>query len=220
MRDYAVITPVRYQGICGSCWSFASVAAMETAFLLKNGGEPSLLDLSEQQLLNCADFTCSCGGGRHHFAFMHLCNHYLQDEISYPYSGLKTNCNNEGSFRTIYKGRRWGWSADPVFGGSSIQEIKRNICRYGSVASGICVSDTFKRLMGNGVYNLNDGGCVAVPNHIVQIIGWDDDRQAWLIKNSWGTNWGFGGFAWVRYNTNLIGSWATWIEAEQAMLLL
>ena len=39
-----------------------------------------------------------------------------------------------------------------------------------------------------------------VKNHFVQVVGWDDDRQAWHVKNSWGTNWGLDGYAWVSYN--------------------
>ena len=216
MRDYDIITPVKSQRNCGSCWSFGSIATFETAFLLKNGGDPSALDLSEQQLLNCTDITCSCGGGRHHLAFMHMCDHRIMEERDYPYSAVKLNCENESSISSRFKGRRWGWVGDPVFGATSVQQIKDAICRYGSVASSICASDTMQRFVGDGIYNLNDGWCTGVPNHIIQIIGWDDSKQAWLVKNSWGETWGNGGFGWIRYNTNLVGAYAAWIEAEPA----
>jgi len=215
MRDYNIITPVRSQRNCGSCWAFASIAAFETAYLLKNGGDPSQLDLSEQQLLNCTDITCTCGGGRHHIAFMHMNSHNIQGENGYPYNAVKTNCENENAINTLFKARSWGWSADPLFGGTTIQEIKRNICRYGSVTAGICADSNFQRLIGDGVFNMT-ASCGAYPNHAIQIIGWNDDKEAWLIKNSWDVTWGFGGFGWVKYNLNLIGAWATWVEAEEA----
>ena len=48
--------------------------------------------------------------------------------------------------------------------------------------------------------------------HIVNIIGWDDARGAWEMKNSWGTNWGDQGFAWIAYGSNNIGIGASWLE--------
>jgi hypothetical protein len=76
------------------------------------------------------------------------------------------------------------------------------------------VTDNFQNYT-SGVYDMNDESG-SIPNHSVQIIGWDDDRYAWLIKNSWGSGWGEGGFGWIKYNTNLIGAYATWVEAESS----
>jgi cathepsin L len=52
-------------------------------------------------------------------------------------------------------------------------------------------------------------------NHVVLLIGWDDEKQAWLVKNSWGESWGEKGFAWIRYGSNNIGVFAAWIEAAR-----
>ena len=59
-------------------------------------------------------------------------------------------------------------------------------------------------------------------NHGVTLIGWDDSKSAWLIKNSWGTTWGetcgFGtenGFMWISYNCNNIGLGAAWVQAKE-----
>jgi hypothetical protein len=46
--------------------------------------------------------------------------------------------------------------------------------------------------------------------HIVIIVGWDDNKKAWLIKNSWGTGWGDNGFGWITYGSNKIGMGASW----------
>lgn len=58
-------------------------------------------------------------------------------------------------------------------------------------------------------------------NHGVTIIGWDDSKHAWLIKNSWGTLWGdtggYGterGYMWIDYNTNNIGIATAWVDAR------
>ena len=49
-----IVTPARDQHTCGSCWAFAAMGAFETSYLLKNGGVPESLDLSEQQVLDCS----------------------------------------------------------------------------------------------------------------------------------------------------------------------
>ena len=49
-------------------------------------------------------------------------------------------------------------------------------------------------------------------NHVVVLIGWDDQRQAWLVKNSWGETWGEQGFGWIAYGSNNVGLYAAWIQ--------
>ena len=55
----------------------------------------------------------------------------------------------------------------------------------------------------------------APVDHAVVIVGWDDAKEAWIIKNSWGTEWGYDGFGWVQYDTQNIGVGATWVEARK-----
>src|SRR5262249_19976869 len=62
------------------------------------------------------------------------------------------------------------------------------------------------------------GGVVRGParptDHALLLVGWDDGRRAWKVKNSWGTDWGIEGFAWVGYGSFGIGDQAAWIEAR------
>lgn len=59
-------------------------------------------------------------------------------------------------------------------------------------------------------------------NHGVTIIGWDDSKHAWLIKNSWGTGWGETGggsergYMWIDYSTNNIGIATAWVDAKSS----
>jgi cathepsin L len=215
-RNYGWVTPVRNQGgRCGSCWAYAAVAAFETSYLKVHGGNAASLDLSEQQVLNCSDILSSCGGGRTHIALSYICDHPrgVQTERVYPYSALDASCRSDLP-TTYYQGRQWGWASDPVFGGSSPEVIKQAILDHGSVTAGVLATSEFQAYR-SGVFNLRQAGFLQLPNHMVQIIGWNDDLGAWLIKNSWGMDWGMGGFGWISYGSNLIGAYASWIDAER-----
>jgi len=74
---------------------------------------------------------------------------------------------------------------------------------------------------------VNDGSVIweyqGTINHAVTLIGWDDGRQAWLMKNSWGTGWGdncgYGtdrGYMWISYSCDNVGYAAAWVEAVEA----
>ncbi|MDY7008249.1 MAG: C1 family peptidase, partial [Cyanobacteriota bacterium] len=82
------------------------------------------------------------------------------------------------------------------------------------VVSAVYMTDVFHAYKG-GVYNENAYG---TPNHAVTIIGWDDRKRAWLVKNSWGTDWGEDGYIWIAYNTNRIGYGAAWVDARKYRL--
>ena len=216
MRDYGVITPVRQQDSCGGCWAFASIAALETANLLVNGGDASALQLSVAQVLACCGTTPGrCNGGIQGDAVGYMTSHYIgtESEFQFSWPGIKNvQCNNFSPSSSTYKASNGGWVTGSVFNPSpSISDLKRCIIRYGSVAASLHTTSNFQAYT-SGVYDLRDNSTV-FPNHVIQIIGWDDRKQAWLIKNSWGTNWGIGGFGWVEYGSNVIGAYAVWLQA-------
>ncbi len=207
-----IVTPARDQHVCGSCWAFAAMGAFETSYLFKNGGDPASLDLSEQQVLDCS-VPFGCIGELTSTGIEYIANHFIQTESVYPYSGSSVPCSNLG--RSMYAGRSWGWVGGSLGAATapSVATIKQAICDHGSVVSAFYASDIFQLFRGTGVYNHDDHNISS--NHVVQIIGWDDSRSAWLIKNSWGPGgWGNNGIGWVSYDMNHIGAYACWIDAE------
>jgi cathepsin L len=74
----------------------------------------------------------------------------------------------------------------------------------------ICFDDELVRHK-RGVF---DGKKMGMINHDLLLVGWDDKKEAWLVKNSWGEKWGEKGFAWIGYGSNNIGVFAAWIEAR------
>jgi len=84
-RDQGVVTPVKDQGQCGSCWSFSATGCLESAWAIAGN---TLTSLSEQQLVSCSWRlgNLGCGGGIYQQAWKYLTNHKSMTEESYPYT--------------------------------------------------------------------------------------------------------------------------------------
>jgi len=208
------VPPIRDQGGCGDCWAFAAVGAYESSHMIVNS---KAADASEQYLLDCARVADNkpagnCTGGLAAFAFYHMSRAGLASRRTVPYAGKERTCTNPS---TPYKVVAWGY-VNPNQDFPTRDEIKRAICEYGPVATRMRVlSDNFLAYTG-GVYREkvdsdNDGG-----GHAVVLVGWDDSKGAWLMRNSWGKDWGLGGYAWMAYGTNRIGRHSTWVRAANA----
>ncbi len=89
----------------------------------------------------------------------------------------------------------------------TVAAIKQAIFTYGAVTAYVYVDRTFQAYTG-GVYN--NTKTYRYTNHQIQLVGWDDSKNAWLLKNSWGTGWGIGGYMWITYTSCRVGEGAAW----------
>lgn len=205
LREINAVSPVQDQGIsCGSCWSFSALAAIESNHAIYN---KEVLNLSEQQILNCSD-QGSCGGGWYFTVFQWLIdtNKTLSSESELPYREMVEECkvaNNSNSQVRVA-------NCLLLSKNTSRHEIKQALVTHGALSAGIATGDAFHIYKSGVLTGYND----KPVSHAIAIVGWDDDLEAWLIKNSWGTKWGMDGFAWIDYNSYNL-SYVSWVDVTK-----
>ncbi len=209
-RDRGKVTPVKDQD-CNNCWAFAAVGAYEASYLIRNG---ITLDVSEQYVNDCGrkddgEDAGSCGGGLAAKALEHMVREGNVAETAIPYTATNQACTNPA---TPYDAVAWGF-VDPAVEHPTTQQIKQAICTYGPVATRMRVVSGNFFAYTEGVYNEAVASDASGDGHAVVLVGWDDDRGAWLMKNSW-EDWGEDGYCWIAYGSNRIGRHTSWIRAE------
>ncbi|EGG20582.1 hypothetical protein DFA_00443 [Cavenderia fasciculata] len=177
------LTPIRHQGQCGSCWTFGSVAAIESRYLIKNGlAEINTLDLSEQNGVNCLRF--GCNGGWSQLFFETFMEKGLAYEKDMPYLAAdQPTCSYDiGTPRFRFS----SYGTVPRFNKQAMIDELRN----GPITVSLWVDDAFQSYSG-GIFNCQT--VYTTTNHIVTLIGYNADQDYWILRNSWGKYWGTGG---------------------------
>jgi TolA-binding protein len=200
------LTPIRNQGACGSCWAFGAVGALESSNAIINGAK---IDLSEQHAMTCSGGG-NCSGGWYTPVYEWLAGGKdgLRTESQVPYQAANGKCSANG--KTPYEVQAWGW-VDPYSIQPSVASLKSSICKYGPVAAAVAATPAFIAYSG-GTF---DEKSKTTVNHAVVLVGWDDSRNAWLLRNSWGTNWGEDGYMWIDYGSNSVGAYSAWAMVRE-----
>jgi cathepsin H len=225
-RTRGIVTPVKNQANCGSCWTFSTSGTLEAHTCLHQDqpGGASLdcthwTGLAEQQLLDCAGNydNHGCNGGLPSHAY-----EYLKDaggmatEDAYPYRG-----NDDGPC-AVADGASWGAQVAEVYNITAFDEddLVSAIARVGPVSIAYQVSPDF-RFYSHGVYDsynatTHETMCRSGPqdvNHAVVAVGYGQtaataDQAAvpyYIVRNSWSATWGMEGYFWMKRNGNMCG---------------
>ncbi|CAJ2658861.1 unnamed protein product [Trifolium pratense] len=206
-RSKGVVTNVKDQQNCGSCWTFSAVGAIEGLNAIVSG---KLINFSEQELLDC-ELSGGCNMGWVNKAFDWIIrNKGIASANDYAYTGNKGACkasqiqNNVFSIINTYH---------------HVEESDNGLlCAVAKQPISVCLyaSQDFHHYS-HGIF---DGPNCPVnskdTNHCLLIVGYDsvDGEDYWILKNSWGTAWGMNGYMWLKRNTNkthgvcAINAWA------------
>ncbi|CAH0717618.1 unnamed protein product, partial [Brenthis ino] len=191
-RLFGAVTPVKDQSVCGSCWSFGTVGAVEGALFLHNGGH--LVRLSQQALVDCSwGFgNNGCDGGEDYRAYQWIMKHGLPTEEDYGgYLGQDGYCHIDNvTLVTSIK----GWVNVTA---KNENALKLAIFKHGPISVAIDASHKTFSFYSNGVYY--DPDCkneVDQLDHAVLAVGYGvlNGAKYWLIKNSWSNLWGNDGY--------------------------
>jgi len=197
-RDAGVVTAAKNQGSCGSCWAFATVENIESYAAINN---VSLTKLSAQEITTCTPNPMHCGGtGGCKGSIPQLAYNYVQlfglaTDDDYPYwsgvTGMTGNCKYDLEKRTPVVGIT-GYNTLPA---NDMEATMQHLATMGPLA--VAGDASPWQFYGSGVFS----GCSYDNNiglnHAIQMVGYGTDDthgDYWLVRNSWGPNWGEHGY--------------------------
>ena len=222
-RNDKLVPKIRFQR-CGNCWAYSAVGPIECSHIRINGiADPTTVDLSEKQIVGCSGGG-DCSGGFTYKAFEWLksTGTKLMNEADAPDNGTSGPCPAPPASARV---QLLDWGVIDASGDinkiAPVAKIKEALCQYGPVAVSLWATPLMQNFGGDGVYfEFANNPADPKSNHAVMIVGWDDDKQAWLIRNSWGETWGDDGYGWISYNTNNVGKRAAWVVVKKLPTLI
>ncbi|XP_038624285.1 procathepsin L-like [Tachyglossus aculeatus] len=196
-RDHGYVTPVKNQGHCGSCWAFSTTGALEGQLFQKSG---QLVSLSEQNLVDCSwqQGNEGCNGGIVDFAFQYILeNRGIDSEDCYPYTAKDTaQCAFKPECATA---RVTGFVDIPPH---SEEALMKAVATVGPVSVAIDAHPTSFRFYQSGIFY--EPKCSSERlNHAVLVVGYgyegkdEAGKKYWIVKNSWGKQWGDHGYVYL-----------------------
>lgn len=225
LADNGKVTTVRDQGVSDDCWAFASLASLESNLLMNNINTGFLstahLELMTQNSLYTPSFITFNrdfnSGGRLEFTTAYVLNYWgpvKEDDMPFQ-TVLNLIDNSKTINQSNITDKKSIVDVDDVFylqnsqgicSNNTIKTIKEYIVNYGALATSVYFNNSYV----NGKYYYYNGS--ELPNHAVAIVGWDDNvevtsfnnratrKGAWIVKNSYGTSVGDGGYYYISYD--------------------
>jgi len=187
-----VLTPVKDQGSCGSCWAFATVETVESALAIATNG--TLEILSPQNVVSCTPNpdhcggTGGCNGAIAELGFTYIKNNGLATEANWPYKAITGTCDESAHQKVATVGGCFKLAEN------NYTDLMTAVATIGPIA--VSVDASRWSSYAKGIYNGCDTEKDYDIDHAVQLVGYgsENGQDYWIVRNSWGPNWGEAGY--------------------------
>ena len=190
------VSSVKNQGHCGGCWAFSSSGAVESAWAIKHN---VVYNLSQQELIDCStDYgNKGCGGGSMDLGFKYIIDNGLCTNLSYPYQAMNQECQKDQCSSVVNISNYGDLKPNDEL------NLKKGVAQQ-PVSVAIQANKRSFQLYQSGIYS--DLDCGTQLDHGVLLIGYgfdfETDTPYWIIKNSWGEEWGENGYIKIQRNVD------------------
>jgi len=201
-RNNGVVSAVKNQEQCGSCWAFSATETIESAWMMaKNVKNTTFAPLAPQQIVDCDNSDGGCNGGNPYTAYQYVISAGGLDKSSaYPYTGMDGTC----AFKPNAVGAtisNWQYACEE----EDEATLLNNVATKGPLS--ICVDAQNWQDYTSGIMTGWQCAWINVLDHCVQAVGFDTTASTpyWIVRNSWGADWGEAGYIMLQYGDNTCG---------------
>jgi len=200
-RPKGAVTAVKDQGQCGSCWAFSVTENVESVWILAKGlTNETIPPLAPQQIVDCDDSDAGCDGGNPPTAYDYIKSAGgLDDEKDYPYTAVDGTCAFK-STAVVAKISGWKYATE-----GDEDTMASNLASWAPLS--ICVDARYWQDYTSGIMTEWQCDWLVELDHCVQAVGYDTTASTpfWIVRNSWGADWGEAGYIRLQYGTNTCG---------------
>jgi len=189
-----VVTPVKNQAQCGSCWAFSATEEIESVWAIAGHTLP---ELAPQEFVDCVSDCYGCGGGWPVDAYEYAMSNGQELETNYPYTATTGTCSFNAADVAVKITNYQSITAVA----STEETVMVPFVATTAPLSVLVDASTWAYYTGGVLSTCGDGPI----DHAVQITGYTTTNgvKVWNVRNSWGTAWGEAGYIWVERDLDL-----------------
>ncbi|XP_049940816.1 dipeptidyl peptidase 1-like [Schistocerca serialis cubense] len=212
------VSPVRNQEQCGSCFAFSALAVLESRIRIQTNNTQQPV-FSVQDVLGCSPLDQGCSGGFPYLTGGRYGKDYgLVEEACNPYQGVDSDCSTDTSCDRHYTAE-YSYVGG-YYGATNEVTLQEALVQRGPVAVAFMVYDDFRSYT-SGIYRHIETRVDFDPkvpsSHAVLLVGYGVDavsgEKYWIVKNSWGEDWGDAGYFKILRGVNECGIETEGVEA-------